>query len=78
MPTLVDFVVQFFTSAADLFVVSVTDVALRDPLAFVSFLVGLLLFAFSFGLFGYLTLGAVGSLFSSDGTLGRRPPQRGR
>lgn len=78
MPTLTDFVVELLTSAVDLLVIFVTDVALLDPLALVTWLIGLVLLAFSVGVFGYLTLGAIGSLFSFGGSPDRRPPQRGR
>ncbi|MFC4439626.1 MULTISPECIES: hypothetical protein [Natrialbaceae] len=43
-----------------------TDVAVGEGLAPLLVLVGTLLIVFSLGVFGALTLGAVGSLFTSD------------
>jgi hypothetical protein len=43
-----------------------TDVAMGDGLAPLLVLVGTLLVVFSLGVFGALTLGAVGSLFTSN------------
>ena len=43
-----------------------TDVAMGDGLAPLLVLIGTLLVVFSLGVFGALTLGAVGSLFSSS------------
>jgi hypothetical protein len=43
-----------------------TDVAMGDGLAPLLVLIGTLLVVFSLGVFGALTLGAVGSLFTSN------------
>ncbi|WP_440763247.1 hypothetical protein [Natronorubrum sp. DTA7] len=43
-----------------------TDVAMGDGLAPLLVLVGTLLVVFTLGVFGVLTLGAIGSLFSSS------------
>ena len=53
------------------------EAATSDPVTAFLLALGTLLFAFSFGLFGYLTLGAVVDLFTPDS--GRRvPPEAGR
>ncbi|WP_440771066.1 hypothetical protein [Natronorubrum sp. DTA28] len=43
-----------------------TDVAMGDGLAPLLVLIGTLLVVFTLGVFGVLTLGAIGSLFSSS------------
>ncbi|WP_435062107.1 hypothetical protein [Halobaculum sp. EA56] len=63
MVTVIDFVVRLVTSAVDLIVIFVTDVALRDPLAFVSFLFGALFVGGASAVMGYLALGALGYEF---------------
>ena len=57
-------VIQFLTrlggSIVELARIILVDVAVGDPLAFVNFLVGALVMAFSVGFLGYLALGALG------------------
>ena len=55
----------------------IANVALSGPISFVLVVVGSLLFAASFAVFGYLALGAFFDLFIPD-TTGRSPPQAGR
>lgn len=52
-------------------------VATNDPVSAVLVALGTLLIAFSMGVFGYLTLGALVDLVIPDST-GRAPPQAGR
>ena len=59
MVTLLDFLAEIVTSAIRLFVIFLTDIALREPLAFVTWLVGALLVAVSIAIPAYLVLGAV-------------------
>jgi hypothetical protein len=54
-----------------------TDVALHDPLSALLMALGTILFLVTFGVFGYLGLGAVADLFTPE-TTGRSPPQAGR
>lgn len=54
----------------------ITDVALGDPLSALLVLSGTILWIISFGLFGYLTVGAILSGIIPKGT-GRTPPQQG-
>jgi hypothetical protein len=86
MVTVTEFVVRLVVSVVDLFVIFLTEVALSDPLAFVSLLVGGALTTFAIGFFAYLTLGALldpllgdrsgpGGPGESD-TIGRAPPPR--
>ena len=63
MVTVTDFVIDLVTSAIDLIVIFVTEVALRDPLAFVSFLFGALFVGGASAVMGYLALGALGYEF---------------
>ncbi|UIO99678.1 hypothetical protein Hbl1158_14305 [Halobaculum sp. CBA1158] len=63
MVTVTDFVVRLVTSVLDLVVIFVTDVALRDPLSFVSFLFGALFVGGASLVLGYLALGALGYEF---------------
>jgi len=80
MVTLTDFVVELLGSFLRLFVIFFTEVAFRDPLSFVAFVTGALLVLVSVGVLGYLTLGALVDLVTSDdgdGTIGRAPPQQG-
>jgi hypothetical protein len=83
MVTLVDFVAQLVGSLFDLVVIFLLEVALSDPLSFVSFLVGAGLTTFAIVVFGYLALGGIAdALFgdfgsrSGDDTIGRTPPPR--
>lgn len=41
-----------------------TEAATSDPITAFLLALGTLLFAFSFGVFGYLTLGAIGNVFT--------------
>ncbi|MBV0902538.1 hypothetical protein [Haloarcula salina] len=52
------------------------DVALNDPLAALMLVVGAVITTASVAVFGYLSLGAVLSLFTGSG--GRSPPQAGQ
>lgn len=52
-------------------------VATNDPLAAVLLALGTVLIAFSMGVFGYLTLGALVDLLTPD-VGGHGPPQAGR
>lgn len=63
-------VVQDFIELNRIFI----DVALTNPVMGVLLLVGALLTAFSIGVFGYLTLGAVADFVTPDVTL-QEPPQ---
>ncbi|MFC7135670.1 hypothetical protein [Halobaculum litoreum] len=63
MVTVTDFVIELVTSVIDLIVIFVTEVALRDPLAFVSFLFGALFVGGASAVLGYLALGALGYEF---------------
>jgi len=78
MVTLVDFVAELLGSLLRLFVVATTEVALRDPIAFLIALAGGLLIAFSVGFSGYLTLGALLDLVTTDGdsTFAQPPEDR--
>jgi hypothetical protein len=58
MPTLLDFVAELLVSLVRLTVIFATEVALRDPLAFVAFAVGAALTTASVAVFGYLAVGA--------------------
>lgn len=60
MVTVIDFLVRLVTSVVDLIVIFVTEVALRDPLAFVSFLFGAAFVGGASLALGYLALGALG------------------
>lgn len=63
MVTVIDFIIELVTSAIDLIVIFITEVALRDPLAFVSFLFGALFVGGASAVLGYLALGALGYEF---------------
>lgn len=78
MVTVIDFLVQLGGSVVELFRIFVFDVALASVLGFVAFLTGALVIAFSMGVFGYLSLGAVGSLFGFGSSASSRPPGAGR
>jgi len=74
MVTVIDFLVRLITSVVDLIVIFVTEVALSDPLTFVSFLVGAGLTTASVSALGYLALGALArELGFADPAEGRRP-----
>jgi hypothetical protein len=76
MVSLVAFVTRLLGSLVDLTVIFVTEVALRDPLAFVAFLVGSGLVTVSVAALGYLVVGAVfrevGVEFPTPGRTRRR------
>ncbi|SDR39708.1 hypothetical protein [Natronobacterium texcoconense] len=61
-PTPLNVIVDNIVEMNELF----TDVATGDGLAGLLVLLGTLLVVFSLAVFGFLTLGAVGSLFSSN------------
>lgn len=54
-----------------------TEAATSDPITAFLLALGTLLFAVSFGVFGYLTLGGVVDLFT-PGSSRRVPPEAGR
>ncbi|MFB6161619.1 MAG: hypothetical protein ABEJ61_10670 [Haloferacaceae archaeon] len=76
MPTLSALVAELFASLVRLVVVFVTRVALHDPLAFVSFLVGAVVTTATVGFVGYLALRGALAAVSFGGPPGRAPPQR--
>lgn len=77
MPTVTALVAELFASLIDLVVVFVTQVALRDPLSFVSFAVGGALITATVGLIGYLAFGAAFEAIGIDlDSPGRTPPPR--
>jgi hypothetical protein len=85
MVTILDFVGRLLGSVLELVVIFVTRVALSDPLAFVSFLIGGALTTFAVAALGYLALGALvdavtGSVGGGRGdgndAIGRTPPPR--
>jgi hypothetical protein len=82
MVTLLDFVGRLLGSVLELVVIFVTRVALSDPLAFVSFLVGGALTTFAVAALGYLALGALvdavggGVGGGRNDAIGRTPPPR--
>lgn len=77
MVTLVDFVVEFVLSAIRLIVIFLTDVAIQDPLAFISFVTGALLTTATLLFGGYLAVGAVLEMFGiTFPSPGRTQPQR--
>lgn len=80
MVSLLTFVAELFASVLRLAVIFVTEVALRDPLSFVSFAVGAVLTTGAVVVFGYLALGALVDALVGDFDFtspGREPPQRG-
>jgi hypothetical protein len=60
MVTVIDFLIRLVTSIVDLIVIFVTEVAIRDPLAFVSLLFGAAFVGGASLALGYLALGALG------------------
>lgn len=80
MPTLLDLVVEFFTSLVRLVVVFTTEVALRqplDPMALVSLAAGTAFTLAATGVFGLLVAGAALDALGVDlPTLGGGPNQR--
>jgi hypothetical protein len=78
MPTITALVAELLASLVRLVVVFVTQVALRDPLAFVSFLVGAALTTGAVAVLAYLGLrAAIDAVGLSRGSPGRAPPRRG-
>lgn len=59
MATLLGFAIALVESAVDLTIIFVTQVALRDPLSFISFAVGAALTTGAVGFFGLLVAGAL-------------------
>lgn len=59
MVTVVDFVVELVLSTVELLQIFVFDVALADPLSFVSFLAGSVVIGITMAAGGYLALGAL-------------------
>jgi hypothetical protein len=78
MASLLTLVVELFASLLQLAVIFVRDVALRDPLSFVSFLVGAGLTTASVLGFGYLVAGAVVDWLGDVIGTPRQPPQQAR
>ncbi|MFB6304097.1 MAG: hypothetical protein ABEH47_02945 [Haloferacaceae archaeon] len=77
MATLVDLIAELFGSLLRLAVIFVTEVALRDPLAFLSFAVGALLTTATVAFFAYLVAGAAVDLLGITlESPGRTPPRR--
>jgi hypothetical protein len=82
MVTVLDFITRLIGSVFELIVIFIMDVALSDPLSFISFAIGGALTTFALAAFGYLALGALVDAVSGDGdggddgTIGRAPPQR--
>lgn len=78
MASLFALIVELIASVFELVVIFVRDVALRDPLSFVSFLVGAALTTGSIAVFGFLAAGALvdwlGDVIGSP----RQPPQQAR
>lgn len=72
MVSVIDFLTELGNSIVDLGGIFVNDIALGDPLAFVSFLAGALIMLFSVGVAGYLGLGALAR------ELGIKSPTPGR
>lgn len=75
MVTVTEFIVRLLMSAVKLTTIFLTDVMMNDPLSFISFAIGAVLTTFSILFFGYLVLGAIGSMFSGA-FAPRAPPQR--
>lgn len=80
MVTVTDFIARLIGSVFELVVIFITQVALSDPLSFISFAIGGALTTFAIAALGYLALGALVDAVSGDGggdgTIGRAPPQR--
>jgi uncharacterized membrane protein YraQ (UPF0718 family) len=76
MVSLFEFLVEVLASTVRLVVFVLTEVALRDPLAFVSAAVGGLIIAGTVGFFAYLVFGAALAELGIDvGSPGRTPPR---
>lgn len=59
------------------FVRTFVEVAARDPLSAILVVTSVLIMTAAFGVFGYLTLGAIVSTIVPD-SIGRTPPQQDR
>lgn len=66
MVTVVDFVVELVRSTIELLRIFVFEVALADPLSFVSFLAGAAVIGVTMGAGGYLALGALADALGVD------------
>ncbi|SHG67819.1 hypothetical protein [Halobaculum gomorrense] len=78
MVTVIDFLVRLVTSVVDLIVIFVTEVALRDPLSFVSFLFGAAFVGGASLVLGYLALGALGYEFGIGNLAAKSRRERAR
>lgn len=80
MVTVIDFLIELGNSVVELGNIFLSDVALGDPLALVSFLVGALVMAFTVLFTGWLALGAlarqIGIIDSVPGHTPRDTPPR--
>lgn len=66
MVTIVDFVVELVLSTVELLRIFLFDVALADPLSFVSFLTGAAVIGVTMAAGGYLALGALAEAVGID------------
>ena len=78
MASLLTLIAELLVSVIDLVVIFVRDVALRDPLSFVSFLVGGGLTTAAIAAFAYLALGALVDWLGDVIGTPREPPQQAR
>ncbi|ESP87274.1 hypothetical protein [Candidatus Halobonum tyrrellensis] len=78
MVTVIDFLTQLGLSVVELLRIFLVNVAFNSVLGFVAFLTGALFVGVSIAVFGYLTLGAVASLFGFGSSASNRPPTAGR
>jgi hypothetical protein len=78
MASLLALVTELLVSVFELVVIFIRDVALRDPLAFVSFLVGGGLTTASVAVFGYLAVGAFVDWLGDVIGRPRQPSQQAR
>ncbi|WP_136600913.1 hypothetical protein [Salinigranum halophilum] len=83
MVTLVDFLARLIGSVFELVVIFITQVALSDPLSFISFAIGGALTTFALVAFAYLAVGALVDAVSGgsggsggSGSIGRAPPRQ--
>lgn len=65
MVTFMEFLTRLGTSVVEMVRIFVTDVAAYDPLSTVSLVGGVVLMAFTMGVFGYLVLGAAADLLGA-------------
>lgn len=78
MVSVIDFLVELGNSIVGMARIIGLEVALGDPLSFVSVLLGALIMAFSVGLLGYLALGALGRELGIVTPTPRRNPSETR